>query len=140
MPVNFIKYDQRLDLFYMNNNLTHQSVDDVMSEEHNRRIVNKIKKDLVRLMQQFKGKFNSVSTRGRVVDLITFYFQNNIMNKQFPPDAYNIICDESNNPPEIIRANKLGVTVQARLFNSIKYIDILVDVFPIGLDFSQSQA
>ena len=62
-------------------------------------------------MRQFKGKFNTVSTLGLVVSLITCYFQNNIMNKEFPPDAYNIICDELNNPPEIIRANKLELTV-----------------------------
>lgn len=136
-PVNFVKYDQRLDLFYLNNNLTHQSVDDVMSEEQNRRLVNKIKKNLIRLMAQFKGKYNTSSTREMVISLITFYFQNNIMNQQFPPDAYQIICDESNNPDELIRANKLAVTVKIRLYNSIKYIDILHEIFPIGVDFNQ---
>jgi hypothetical protein len=135
-PVNFVKYDQRLDLFYMNNNLTHQSVDDVLSEEQNRRLVNKIKKDLMRLAGQFKSKYNTPTTRALVISIIAFYFQNNIMNKQFPPDAYNIICDESNNSPEDIRANKLGITVQIRLYNSIKYITVFHEIFPIGVNWN----
>ena len=38
-PVNFVKYDAREDLFYLNDNYTHQSVDDVLKEEHNRRLI-----------------------------------------------------------------------------------------------------
>lgn len=136
-PVNFVMYNQRSDLYYLNNNLTHQSVDDIVSEEQNRRIVNKIKKDLKRLMNQFKGKYNTNSTRENVVSLIDYYFQQNIMNQQFAPDAYEVVCDETNNPAEIIRANKLAVTVKVRLYNSIKYIEVLNEVFPIGVDFNQ---
>jgi len=137
-PVNFAMYDQKADLFYMNNNLTHQSDDDVLSEEQNRRLINKIKKDLIRKTAQFKGKYNTGSTRASIVSLMDFYFQNEIMNSKFAPDAYEIICDESNNPPEIISANKLEITVRVRLYNSIKYIDILHEVFDLKTSFTQS--
>ena len=58
------------------------------------------------------------------------------MNQNYAPNEYNIICDESNNTNEIITANKLALTVQVRLYNAIKYIDVLTDVFPIGVDFN----
>lgn len=135
-PINFAMYNQRANIYYMNNNLTHQNVQDILSEEQNRRLVNKIQKDLIKLLGQFKGKYNTNSTRENVNSLINYYFNSTIMTQQFSPDAFEIICDESNNPPEIIRANKLAVIVRVRLYNSIKYIEVLNEVYPIGVDFN----
>ena len=137
-PVNFIKYDQRLDLFYMNNNLTHQDVNDVISEEQNRRLVNKIKKEVNRIMEVFKGSQNTKSTRSRVIGLITYFFKNSIMNKQFPPHSFNIICDESNNPNELIDDNRLALVVEVKLYKSIKFIEVVNNVYSISSEFSQS--
>jgi hypothetical protein len=58
------------------------------------------------------------------------------MTQLYKPNEYEIICDESNNTTEIITANKLAVTVRVRLENAIKFINVLVDVFPLGVDFN----
>lgn len=136
-PSNYALYNERTQLYYMNNNLTHQSVDNIVSEEQNRRLVNKINKDLKRLLRQFLGRYNTNSTRSDVVAQITLYFKNNIMTIKFPPDGYQIICNTDNNTPELIRANKLAITVKTRLYNSIKDIDVLNEIFPLGVAFDQ---
>jgi hypothetical protein len=135
-PVNYAIFDQRTNIYYINDNYTYQSEVDIMSEEMNRRMVNKLNKGIHRLMQRFKAKFNTVSTRSNVVHLIKYYIDNTFMTQEFKPEAYEIICDESNNTPDIIRANQLKVAVRVRLYNSIKYIEVLNEVYPIGVDFN----
>lgn len=136
--VNWIAYNQRTQTYYLNDNVTHYSKIDIVSEEQNRRLVNKVQKDLIRLLDQFLGKYNTRQTRLDVSDAIETYLRNNIMNKKFPPEEFQIICDESNNPASIIRENKLAVTVRLRLYNAIKYIEVLNEVYPLGVDFTSS--
>jgi len=134
-PVNFLIFNQRNNVYYLNDNWTLQPQRNIVSEEQNRRMVNKIKKDCKRLMQRFKGRVNTVTTRQDVETLLKYYMNSEIMSQIYKPNDYQVICNESNNPVEIITANKLGVTVRVRLENAIKYIDVLVDVFPLGVDF-----
>lgn len=136
-PINFLVYNIRQKSFYLNNNLTHQAVNNIVSEEQNRRIVNKIKKDCKRLMQRFKGQINNSSTRSSVETLIRYYFSTQIMNQEYKPVEYEVQCNDDNNPIEIINANKLAVAVRVRLSYSTKYIDVLVDVFPLGVNFNE---
>lgn len=136
-PVNFVIYNQRNQVYYFNDNRTHQSALNIVSEEQNRRQVNKIKKDCKRLMQSFKGRLNTASTRMDVVSTLRYYFQTQIMNQEYKPNEYQIICDDSNNTVEVINANQLAVTVRVRLENAIKFVDVLVDVFPLGVDFAE---
>lgn len=136
-PINFVVYNQRASVYYFNDNRTHQSDNNIVSEEQNRRLVNKIKRDCKRILQRFKGRLNTVSTRNDVESTLKYYFRTEIMSQQYKPNDYEIICDESNNTTEIITANKLAVTVRVRLENAIKFIDVLVDVFPLGVDFTK---
>lgn len=134
-PVNFLIYNQRNNVYYLNDNWTLQPQRNIVSEEQNRRMVNKIKKDCKRLMQRFKSRVNTVTTRQDVETLLKYYFKSEVMTQIYKPNDYQVLCNEDNNPVEIITANKLGVTVRVRLENAIKYIDVLVDVFPLGVDF-----
>lgn len=136
-PVNFVVYDMKHSCYYSNDNRTYQPEINIVSEEQNRRIVNKIKKDLKRLMGRFKGRYNTVTTRNDVISQIDLYFQSEIYSQEYAPNKHNIICDETNNTDDIIAANKLAVTVQVQLYNAIKFIDVLVDVFPLNVDFNQ---
>lgn len=137
-PVNFLKYNQRYSVYYLNDNWTHQYERNIVSEEQNRRLVNKIKKDWKRLMDSFKGRVNTETTRNDVISIGNLYFQQNIMNQnpEYIPEEYQIVCDTTNNTTDIITANKLAVTVRVRLRNAIKYIDVLTDVYPLGVDFT----
>lgn len=135
-PVNFVVYNQRTNTYYLNNNLTHQEKSDIASEEQNRRLINKVKKDCKRLVGRFKGRINTNATRSDVVSLLNYYFSTAIMNQEYRPNDFQVVCDESNNSEEDINANRLGITVRLRLQGAIKYIDVLVDVFPLGVDFN----
>jgi len=136
-PVNFVKFDQRSDVYYFNDNRTHQSKLDPVSEEENRRLINRINKDLKRILDPFKGRMNTETTRLDVCTVIDRYFEQFIMNQNYKPDAYARVCDESNNTPDIINANKLKVWVGVRVNNAIKYIDVLDEVFPLGVAFTE---
>lgn len=135
-PVNFAVYNQRLSVYYFNDNRTHQYTNNIVSEEQNRRMVNEIKKNCVRLLQKFKGEFNNTTTRANVTSTLQYYFQWSVMTQNYTPVEYEIVCDETNNTTEIINANKLAVTVRVRLTPSTKFIDVLVDVYPLGVEFT----
>lgn len=136
-PINFLLFNQRSNVYYLNDNRTHQFGNNIVGEEQNRRMVNKIKKDCNRMLHRFKGRNNTVSTREDVRTLLDLYFKQIIQSQRYKVEEYQLICDESNNPIELITANKLAVTVRVRLRNAIKFIDVLVDVYPLGVEFEQ---
>lgn len=138
-PVNWAVYDQKTLSYYLNDNRTRISDQtSVVCEEQNSRIVWKISKDIDKLLDQFISQYNTKATRARVVDVLTYYFNWSIMNQQFAPDDYEVICDDTINPPEVINANKLAVIVKVRLYKAIKYIEVVNKVYPLGVDFNQS--
>lgn len=138
-PINWAVYDQRSLSYYMNDNRTRiNDQTSVVCEEQNSRIVWKISKDIDKLLDQFISQYNTKATRARVVDVLTYYFNWSIMNQQFAPDDYEVICDDTINPPEVINANKLAVIVKVRLYKAIKYIEVVNKVYPLGVDFNQS--
>jgi hypothetical protein len=139
-PVNFVKYNQRADVYYFNDNRTHQTAANPAGEEQNRRLINRINKDLKRILEPFKGRLNTVTTRMDVETVIDRYFQQYILPQNYTVDAYDRKCNEENNTPDIITANKLKVWVGVRLNNAIKYIDVLDEVFAIGMEFDSNLA
>lgn len=134
-PVNFMIYDPRTGAYTINNNLTHSSKDNVLKEEQNRRLANKIKKDVKPLLDDFKGEYNNLATRMAVVSRLENYFRTNIMNMNYSPEDFKIVCDRTNNTDDVINANQLAVTVKVRFYRSIKYVIVLNEIYPIGVDF-----
>lgn len=132
-PINYVLYDEAEQAHYMNDNWNHYSLaDNVMGEENATRMVFKIARDLQRLYKQFKAKHNSMKTRKNVVDITNLYFKQNIMNQNFCPEEFLVICDRTNNTDDIINSRKLAVTVKVRLYKSIKYITVLEEVYSVG--------
>jgi len=136
-PVNYINFNNRTNNYYLNDNWTHQRADDVMSEDQNRRLVNKINRDIKRNMDQFITRQNNAATRSQVVDMVNNYFQTEIMTKNYPPEAYEVICNSKNNGEEVGRAKQLKLKIRCRLYNTIKYIDVLDEIYPIGVEFGK---
>lgn len=137
-PINFLVYNSELKEYYFNDNRCHTKTDNVMKEEMNRRMINRINKDVARLMARFKGRVNTTTTRLDVETLIKSYMNQDIMTQEYKPVEYDVICDESNNTVDIINANKLAVHLRIRLQGSIKFIDVLNEIFPLGVDFDSS--
>lgn len=135
-PINWVIQNARTGVYYLNQNWTYSNDDNVCEEENVVRTVWKISRDLNPILEQFFAHYNTRSTRQSVYDLIDYYFRWNIMNQNFHPDEYNIVCDNSNNPDEIIRAHKMQVLVEVRYNPSIKWITAINRAYPIGVDFS----
>lgn len=134
--INTIFHDVYLDRIYINDNWTAQTEDNVMKEECNERLRIRISKAIPVLLNQFKGTQNNSRTREQVVGVLDYWFKFTVMNYGSTIADYQIICDETNNTDEDVRANRLNVKVDVRYPNSIKYITVYHNAYPIGVDFS----
>jgi hypothetical protein len=121
----------------MNDNRTHTRKINVMNEEMNVRMVNKIQRDVMLLVQRYKGMLNTVETRLDVVRVIDDYMNRYIMSQNYRPVEYRLVCDETNNTADVINANKLAIELDVRIQGSIKFINILNKVFPLGVAFEE---
>lgn len=135
-PINWVCQNQRTGVYYLNQNWTYTNIDNVCEEENIVRTVWKISRDLNRILEQYFAQQNTRSTRQNVVDLVDYYFRWNVTNKQFAPEAYQCICDNTNNTDEVIRAHQLKVLVEVRYYGSIKWIGCINRSYPIGVEFS----
>lgn len=135
--VNTIYHDVYNELYYWNDNVVNQNQDNVMKEECNARLEIRISKAMPVLLNQFKGFQNSAKTRAQVCDVIGYWFKQTVLAYGTTISDYQVICDDTNNTDEMIRANKLNVKVQVRYYNSIKYITVYNESYPIGLDFGE---
>jgi hypothetical protein len=137
-PVNWAAFNYERNVYFMNDNRTLQGDStSIVSEECVARQVLKISRDVDKIMEQFIGEHNTTATQYRVEDAINFYFQWNIMNQRYKPDDYKVICaDDTLNNDAVKNKNELKVIVKARFNRSIKYIEVVNQVYPIGVDFS----
>lgn len=138
--INTVFHDLYNELYYWNDNKVNQSEDNVMKEENNARLEIRISKAMPVLLNQFKGYQNSAKTRASVCDVINYFFKTTIMSYggSTPPiSEWIVICDDTNNTDEDVRANRLNVMVKVRYYNSVKYITVYNQAYPIGLDFGE---
>ena len=135
--INTIGYDNYLGIHHFNDNYTFTEESFVMSEECNSRLQIRISKAMPLLLNQFKGRQNTAKTWKEIVEVVNYWFNNIIMRYNYTIAEYRVICNESNNTAESIRANKVFVKVQVRFNSSIKYITVYNDAYPIGVDFEE---
>lgn len=131
-PINYVIFSETDQSYFLNDNFTHYSKEDITNEECNVRMAHKISNDIEVIMRQFKAKYNNEQTRQNVYDLITLYFQENIMNQNYKPEEFMIVCDRTNNTDQVINAGKLALTVKIRMYHSIKYIVVTNELYSVG--------
>jgi len=137
-PVNWAAYNYERNVYFMNDNRTLQGDSTkIVAEECISRQVLKISRDVDRIMEQFTSEHNTTETQYRVEDAVNYYFQWNIMNQRYKPDDFKVICaDDTLNNDAVKNSNGLKVIVKVRYNRSIKYIEVVNQVYPIGVDFS----
>jgi len=133
--INSIAFDARRGISWINDNRTGKKIEDVMKEDNNRRAANQVYWDFKKLMRQFLSKDNDEKTREEVVDIGGEYFRTVVFAQQTPVKAYRIICDSTNNTDDDVRRNIMNVKVQVRYGNSIKFVDVLNEAYPVGVEF-----
>lgn len=128
--INTIFNDLSSDITYINDNWTRQEEVDVMQEENNVRLKIRISKGLPLLLKQFIGRQSNVKTWNDAYGVVSYWFNNSIKTMNYSIADVRIICDETNNTEETIRANKLVMRVMVRYYNSTKYIEVYHDAYP----------
>lgn len=136
--INTIFHDVNIERTYINDSYTAQSEDNIRKEENIERTIIHISKNMPVLLNQFKGRINSSKTRKSVEDVIRYWFRYHMIPASGDLiEDFRVICDEPEilNSPEVQRANKLNVEIKVRYRNSIKYITVYNETFPIGVEF-----
>ena len=122
--INSIFHDVYLERIYINDNYTAQEVDDVMKEECNVRLRIRISKAMPVLLNQFKGRKNNQKLWDDCVSVINYWMKTTVLAYGETIEDWQVICDETLNTPEEIRANRLSVILNVRYPNSVKYITV----------------
>lgn len=133
--INTIFNDIALNSVYINDCYTAQATKNIMSEENNVRLKIRISRAMPVLLSQFRGRQSNVKTWNEVESVIRYWFKSTILPMNYTIADYLVICDSSNNPPEVQRANKLVVRVMVRYYSNIKYIEVYHDAYPVGVEF-----
>ena len=110
-----------------------------MSDEANSRLMIRISKAMPVLLRQFIGRRISAILWKDIRDVIDFWFTTTILPLTYTIDAYRIICDETNNPAEIGRQNRVKVLVQVRYQRALKYIDVYNNAYDLGMPFTDQE-
>lgn len=80
---------------------------------------------------------NTPEVRLRVWNQINNFLQS--VKAQGGLTDYQVICDDSNNPPEVIDANTLNVDILVKPVKTIEFIDVNVIVASTGLSFEEAR-
>lgn len=122
--VNTIFNDISLNSIYINDNVTKQANENIMSCENNVRLKIRISRAMPILLSQFRGRQSNIKTWNEVESVISYWFKTNIMTMNYTVADFRVKCDDTNNPVEVQRANKLNVLVQCRYYGTVKYITV----------------
>jgi hypothetical protein len=136
-PACFVVFNQQNGTYYLNMNRCHTTEENVLNEDGNRRMKNRIKRQVKKIMDQFKGRKNTNKTRSLAQSKVELYMNTEIMglDEDSRPVEFKVVCDSSNNSTAIITARRMGVTIKTRLLGSVYWIDILDETYPLGVDF-----
>ena len=118
----------------MNDNFTKQSVENIMSDDGNSRLAIRISKAMPLLLRQFIGRKITSKLWDDAKGVLNYWFRSTIMSMQYTVAEYAVIIDETNNPAELQRQNKMAVTVNVRYLNSLKYITVYHNILELGMD------
>lgn len=76
------------------------------------------------MLRQFIGRRIGPILWQDMTSVIDFWFKNTILPMEYTIDAYQITINETNNPVEIQRQNRVKVLVEVRYQRAVRYIDV----------------
>lgn len=134
--VNSVLWNVQTQAWNMNDNYTKQNQDTIMSDEGNSRLAIRISKAMPTLLRQYIGWKISQRLWESATSTIDYWFKTTILPMTYTIDDYRIIIDDTNNPVEIQRQNKMVVNVLVRYQKTLKYVLVYHDIFDVGMDLS----
>jgi hypothetical protein len=136
LKINTISYKDSDGFAMFNDDLTGLVINNPFKEEFNRRLGVRIAQDIDTLLQQFKFKINTPAMRSRVESTINNYFDTSSFKDKIA--AYEVICNDDNNPPYLQAQNKLAVVVNIAFYYTSKYIEVLNKIYSVGQSFNEN--
>ena len=134
--INTVLWNTQTSAWNMNDNYTKQSVENIMSDDGNSRLAIRISKAMPVLLRQFIGRKINAKLWEDAKGVINYWFTSTILPMQFTVSEFLVIIDESNNPIELQRQNKMAVTVNVRYANTLKYITVYHNILEVGMDIT----
>lgn len=135
LKINTITYREVDGFAMINDDLTGLVQNNPFKEEFNRRLGVRIAQDIDTLMKQFLFQLNTPAYRDTIKSVIDNYFDvSSFKDKIY---AYEVICDDSNNPASLQAQNKLAITVNISFYYTAKYIEVLNNIYSVGQSFSE---
>ena len=117
---------------------TFQTRQSALDRVNVRRLLGRIKRYVYFASRQFLYEPHTQATREKYVKTITPFFQD-LVNRGGLYD-FVIICDSSNNTPEVIDRNELRVKIGIKPVKTIEFIIIDLCVLNAGADWSEMDA
>lgn len=135
-PILTVKERVRDGIYVFNQNYIATTRVNILRTENNRRCCNDIYVDTIDILEQFIGRVNNAETRLQVVSVLEDYLKTR-KTGEYGVQQFRVICDETNNTAQVINAEKLAVSVQIRLIDSVKFIEVVNIIVPLGIEFSE---
>ena len=132
--INTVLWNIQTGAWNMNDNYTKQSVENIMSDDGNSRLAIRISKAMPLLLRQFIGRKITKNLWDDAKAVLNYWFNSTIMPMRYTIGEYMVIIDETNNPIELQKQNKMAVTVNVRYLNSLKYITVYHNILELGMD------
>lgn len=118
----------------MNDNVTFQSEDNIMSSEANSRLAIRIAKAMPRLLRQYIGRKISQVTCDEMKSTIDYFFKTVILPMTYTCEAYQIFAPFD---ATLARKNTVHIVVNVRFARDLKYIEIFNCYYDTMEDISQ---
>lgn len=83
----------------------------------------------------FVGEFNDRTTRRKIVTQTQALLENYKARRAF--NNYRVVCDESNNTPELIDKNSAVTDIWIQPKKELKFYQLTVTMTPRGADFKE---
>lgn len=106
-----------------------------LSSVNVRRLLNIIKPSLAAAAKYSLWEPNDELLRARLVQMVDEFLQQ-VKNRRGLYD-YKVVCDESNNPPELIDQLQLNLDVYLKPVRATEFIKVQSVLTPTGADFSE---
>lgn len=134
--INTVLWNNQTNSWNMNDNYTKSSEDTIMSSDGNSRLAIRISKAMPTLLRQFIGSKISSRLWADATAVIDYYFRSVILPMNYTVSDYRITINESNNPAEVQRANKMKVLVECRFQRDLKYVEVVNNLYDVGMEFT----
>lgn len=133
--INTVLWNTQTQAWNWNDNYTKSSEDNIMRDDGNSRLGIRISKAMPTLLRQFIGRRINAILWKDAYTVIDYFMKTTILPMQYTIDAYRITIDETNNPVEVQRQNKMKVLVEIRFARALKYVEVYNNFFDVGMEF-----